>query len=704
MRLDRLRLKNFCYHRELDWVFSDGITSISGENGSGKSSALTAIYAALTGDFKRNDGVMGDNINQFCSEKEESFVELHFSTDSSYAVITRYLRPNKRSLVIDGGTPITSDKEISTAIEGLIGVSFEILSDYVFVRQGDMLGAITMRKGDRLSALQSLYGLQRSETCYDEISKSSAKIIVQTPSETIESIAAQLREKNLILNSLKESIVELNKQELDDSNLKSELGLIRKQDSLNTSIAEANVSLFKVSKELNDLNVKRPSLVDKLSELNVGNFDAMLSDYKRAKTAWRAISEYDLRMASNIDAERLLSGRLRALIDSKPEKLKGYIASSGKDFNHLTELCGTLSAKQDCLHKLQTKNECPVCGSTGSTLAVAVDALKETISILEPTIKLMRELYQLSRDYDTQISDYETNYSLLNNQIALLKSRMEEVRPEEPTVSESEADKFIATFNEIRINYNAASSELAKLDSSIVSAEASIATLTALIDSKKHLCDTSIDYAKIDRELSLKIAEIAVNKENSIRFQEQERSLKESIVYLESRREKIMGDISEAHVNKEIKDHLENLKTVMHKTNLPRKLTVNYLKRTVVKANNYLEDFSAPFRIYSDDDLVFWAKFIDGRDLPVGRLSGGELGVLSLAFRLAVHFEIGAGLNLLVLDEPTDALDEANLECIETAFSRMRAMSKSCGLQVLIVSHRKAIERMCDHKLLCTKR
>ena len=293
MRLDRLRLKNFCYHRELDWVFSDGITSISGENGSGKSSALTAIYAALTGDFKRNDGVMGDNINQFCSEKEESFVELHFSTDSNSAVITRYLRPNKRSLVIDGGTPITSEKEIASAIEGLIGVSFEILSDYVFVRQGDMLGAITMRKGDRLSALQSLYGLQRSEACYDEISKSAAKIIVQTPSETIESIAAQLREKNLILNSLKESIVDLNKQELDDSNLKSELDRIRRQNSTKTSIAEASLSLSKVNKELKDLNTRRPSVVDKLSELDVGNFDAMLSDYKRAKTVWSAISVYD---------------------------------------------------------------------------------------------------------------------------------------------------------------------------------------------------------------------------------------------------------------------------------------------------------------------------------------------------------------------------------------------------------------------------
>jgi exonuclease SbcC len=137
----------------------------------------------------------------------------------------------------------------------------------------------------------------------------------------------------------------------------------------------------------------------------------------------------------------------------------------------------------------------------------------------------------------------------------------------------------------------------------------------------------------------------------------------------------------------------------MHKSNLPKRLTVNYLKKTVVKMNEYLEDFNAPFRIYSDDELVFWAKFNDGRKLPAARLSGGEKVVLALAFRLAVQFGVAAGVNLLVLDEPTVGLDDDNIECLATAFNRLRAMSKSSGLQVLVVSHEKAMERMCDHTL-----
>jgi DNA repair exonuclease SbcCD ATPase subunit len=70
--------------------------------------------------------------------------------------------------------------------------------------------------------------------------------------------------------------------------------------------------------------------------------------------------------------------------------------------------------------------------------------------------------------------------------------------------------------------------------------------------------------------------------------------------------------------------------------------------------------------------------------------------VLSLAFRLAVQSDLN-GINLLVLDEPTVCLDDDNIACLEKAFDRLRAMSKSSGLQVIVVSHESAIERMCDH-------
>ena len=57
-----------------------------------------------------------------------------------------------------------------------------------------------------------------------------------------------------------------------------------------------------------------------------------------------------------------------------------------------------------------------------------------------------------------------------------------------------------------------------------------------------------------------------------------------------------------------------------------------------------------------------------------------------------------------LLDEPTVCLDDDNIECLETAFNRLRAMSKSSGLQVLVISHEKAVERMCDHTLSLASR
>ena len=163
MRLDKLRLRNFCQHQELDWTFLDGITAITGPNGGGKSNAIKGAYAALTGDFKRNEGVLSENINKICSDKDESFVELTFSTTGGKAVIKRNLRPNKRSLIINSMPPLTGDREVTTAIEGLVGVSSNILSDYIFVDQWQMFSIFTLPKSDRLSALQSLYGLDKEE-------------------------------------------------------------------------------------------------------------------------------------------------------------------------------------------------------------------------------------------------------------------------------------------------------------------------------------------------------------------------------------------------------------------------------------------------------------------------------------------------------------------------------------------------------------
>lgn len=701
MRLDSLQLKNFCQHQELSWVFPDGITAISGPNGSGKSNAIKGAYAALTGDFKRNEGVLSENISKTCSDKDESFVELAFSTVAGKAIIKRHLRPNKRSLVVNSNSPIIGDKEITSTIEGLIGVTSDILSDYIFVDQWQMFGIFTLPKSDRLSALQSLYGLNKAETCYDELNRCSSKILVQAPSETVEDLVAQIREKGLLLSSLRESIAAISEADLDDSNIQKSLSLVQRMRLIKKDINTSEGRLAIANKDLLELELDRPIVLEELNKLYLGKDSEMtLAEYKRHKSQWVTIKDYDKTRSINENRLALLLSEVKELKLFYPLKPSGYIQSSGSDFERFSNLSGLIEAKKQNLEQLIANKECPVCGTTGDILADAVSVLSKYLLETSPLLDDLKRCYQESREYDKSLLACDTKLATLNNQALLIESKLEATRPLAPTITEEDVDKFISDYTRLKTSFTFLSTKLAGIDLAIASNKAIVVALMSDIRDKLEQCpDTSIDYDEMEMRLQAQVALVASCREKKIRSEEQERAFLDSVNYLEGRRRKLIGDIEEARLNKVTKDHFDNLKEVMHKSNLPKRLTVNYLKKTVVKMNEYLEDFNAPFRIYSDDELVFWAKFNDGRKLPAARLSGGEKVVLALAFRLAVQFGVAAGVNLLVLDEPTVGLDDDNIECLATAFNRLRAMSKSSGLQVLVVSHEKAMERMCDHTL-----
>jgi DNA repair exonuclease SbcCD ATPase subunit len=220
--------------------------------------------------------------------------------------------------------------------------------------------------------------------------------------------------------------------------------------------------------------------------------------------------------------------------------------------------------------------------------------------------------------------------------------------------------------------------------------------MAAQVSEASTFCDMLEDYESQEVLLNEEMNKIHKNKEVKIRIEEKIKSLEDQVFYLCNRHDKIKADMEESSVNNMVRSHLDDLKSIMHRDNLPKHLTVNYLRSTVKKLNGYLDDFSVKFSVMVDDDLTFWATLSDGTVIAASRLSGGEKVVLSLAFRLAVQSDLN-GINLLVLDEPTVCLDDDNIACLEKAFDRLRAMSKSSGLQVIVVSHESAIERMCDH-------
>ena len=711
MRLERLKLKNFCQHRELDWTFPSGIVAITGPNGSGKSNSIKAAYAALTGDFKRNEGVAIDNINKLCLEKDESSIELTFSTSGNVSTIIRSLRPNKRSLVINGGAPIIADKDISAAIEGLIGVNSNILSEYIFVDQWKMFEVFTASKSERMSALQSLYGLGRAEVCYDEISKTISKINIPTPSESVEDLQSQIREKKLILDELKKTMASITAESMDISSLNEQLESIRQMKSDKVKIVELKKNLVKATDSIKDIASSSVSFISEEMLCGFKSLEGINSAIKlqeENRAAWEVIQEIGHRVVHYQSEIAELDSQIKDL-GPGPTKPSKYYESSGEDMELFNSMTGMLSSQTSCLKDLIGKNECPVCKTSGAVLLEATQILKDSISKLTPAVAKMREDYASSRDYDVKLSHYSEARSRLTNYVFVNKERLGKLKDTQTLKLEKKPDRDYAyciaeriRLYDIKNKYESALVKQAEEISLLGFYRGQVDSLTDQISKLELSCsdlNSLADYSKIESDLLSSITSRNNNKEIFIRTEEGLKSCTESIEYLENRRKRISLDLDEARINIDIRNHLETLKEVMHKSNLPRKVAVNYLKQTVSKMNNYLEDFHAPFRVYSDDELTFWAKFNDNRSLPASRLSGGEKVLLSLAFRLAVQFGVASSVNLLVLDEPTVGLDDDNIECLETAFNRLRAMSVSSGLQVLVVSHEKAMERMCDHTL-----
>ena len=98
--------------------------------------------------------------------------------------------------------------------------------------------------------------------------------------------------------------------------------------------------------------------------------------------------------------------------------------------------------------------------------------------------------------------------------------------------------------------------------------------------------------------------------------------------------------------------------------------------------NGWLERFAAPFYAVFRDDLTFNIQRNDGTEHPAAMASGAQKDILGLAFWLSIP----APSPILLLDEPTAHLDEANRGRLGAVFRRLAA-SFAGERQVIVTTH-----------------
>jgi len=319
MIIDRLVLKNFKRFRDEEVHFKDGITGILGNNGTGKSSLVQAVFFALYG--VQATGIAADYIvSSFASPKEKCEVRLDFRIGGDTYTVVRTFRKGKTTthdamFHKDGKLMATGVSQVEDEVRRTLGMGPVDFKNTIYAGQKDLLTLLENTPGKRKEWFLRALGID----------------FLKTESEKI----------------LKERI------ETKDNELKLLEGEIKaltgRQDA--DEFAALQASVIEFSKTLQSLTTLYNNTVEKKKKIDeeIRNRDQQKIEYTKLRTRFES-GEGEVRALNTQRTQ--ISAKLDELTKTEPEfqalkKQVAIIPEKKKQFELLRK-------QKDDAHRLKT--------------------------------------------------------------------------------------------------------------------------------------------------------------------------------------------------------------------------------------------------------------------------------------------------------------------------------------------------------------
>ncbi len=329
MIIDRLVLKNFKRFRDQTICFHDGITGILGNNGTGKSSIVQAVFFALYG--VQATGISPDYIvSSFVSPKERCEVRLDFRMGGEGYTVVRTFKKGKSvqhdaTFHKDGQLRATGVSQVETEVRRTLGMGPVDFKNTVYAAQKDLLTLLENTPGKRREWFLRALGI-------DYLNTESQKIL----KERIDEKSGGVQRMEGTLEALERG--------LDAA----------EYAALKGSVVGFEQELVQLEKLHRDLSGKKKGLDEefrlyldertKYTELTVRQ--AALSRERDGLKKQRDLAKSKLTGLVRLELEyHTLSGRLVPL----PEKKKALEALRRLKAEHDQAQAGIQSAERECL-------------------------------------------------------------------------------------------------------------------------------------------------------------------------------------------------------------------------------------------------------------------------------------------------------------------------------------------------------------------
>lgn len=175
MILDRLELSNFKRFRHEVIRFQDGITGILGNNGTGKSSLVQAIFFALYG--VQATGISPDYVvSSFASPREKCEVRLDFRIGGDTYTVVRTFKKGKTvtheaSFHKNGKLMATGVSQVESEVKRTLGMGPVDFRNTIYAGQKDLLTLLENTPGKRKEWFLRALGIDYLKTGSDTVLK-----------------------------------------------------------------------------------------------------------------------------------------------------------------------------------------------------------------------------------------------------------------------------------------------------------------------------------------------------------------------------------------------------------------------------------------------------------------------------------------------------------------------------------------------------
>lgn len=700
MQLKRIRLRNYCNHRDTTLEFKSGLTAIVGRNGCGKSNVLDGIKLALTGSSS-NSGKKQDNINCLATKKEKSSVELEFEHAGVSATVARFLRPAQpATLTFANGRQVLGEEAVNNEIASILGVDAATIHNIVVVSQKDLFGFITHTPAERAKHFQSLFATDVAERVHQHLSKhiktyeftnwqpnidSKIAEIVMLSQQLVDAVAADsqvladadpyaagiaaLRAEQHKLRAIADLTVEINNAER--SIAAGEYTLSVMQDRLNVLRNEYQLTEADLAKLL----VKKSEAEAQLAEAAANRqYEATY----RAQTANRSKLQSDIALYA------------AAVVSLEAHADFTRVMPEHSDMEKLMNQCA--ADKQ-----LLESSVCPTCGVSKQMSSDELNVVRARLDSNAAVCAEYSRNLQAFKKVATQIAAYKNQIGLSEAQLATVEATLATLPSTFEIPDTREAQALLEAIQEKQkmLQFCTASgtresNEVSRLTGTLAAERANLANNRVKLVG---LGTVTAPEVEIAAKLQNHVLASQAWTQSKARYKLTEEAVARCKIELEG----LNARAAKSSVDKLWVQELESVAAMFHRDAAPRYVAFHNLKLLAKEMNSMLELFDAEYRVHAEEDLSFVATFFDGRRQLVERLSGGQSVIIALVFRLAVNVLFADSVNAIFLDEPTAFQDEHHIKGFAPVLAKLRDYSSKRGLQCFIVTHERDLAPLFDN-------